>query len=286
MDLKLNGKRALICGGSSGLGRAVATALVAEGAHVALLSRDAEKLQAVADALNATGPGKAVVAAADLADHEALLKAVDRAENLLGGPIEILLNNTGGPPPSGVSGLEAAVWRDHFESMVLSIFRLTDRVLPGMRAAGWGRILNVASITVVEPSAALGVSNTLRASVAAWAKTLANEVGPDGVTVNTLLPGADRYAADRKAGPGDRRAHRHDAARGAGRIRQIHPRRPHRHDRGVRRHRRFPVQSAGGLCHRLSDPAGRRGDQGDLISWAHDGAARRRRPPGCGRNPG
>lgn len=128
MDLKLDGKRALICGGSSGLGRAVATALVAEGAHVALLSRDEGKLQAVADALNASGPGKAVVVTA-------------------------------------------------------------DRVLPAMRAAGWGRILNVASITVVEPSAALGVSNTLRASVAAWAKTLANEVGPDGVTVNTLLPG-------------------------------------------------------------------------------------------------
>ncbi|MDH8228095.1 SDR family NAD(P)-dependent oxidoreductase, partial [Klebsiella pneumoniae] len=72
-------------------------------------------------------------------------KATDRAEDLLGGHIEILLNNTGGPPPSGVSGLEPAVWRDHFESMVLSIFRLTDRVLPAMRAAGWGRILNVAS---------------------------------------------------------------------------------------------------------------------------------------------
>jgi len=189
MDMKLDHKRALICGGSSGLGRAVATALVAEGAHVALLSRDAQKLQAVADALNAAGPGKAVVVTADLADHAALLKAADLAEELLGGHIEILLNNTGGPPPSGVSGLEPAVWRDHFESMVLSIFRLTDRVLPRMRAAGWGRILNVASITVVEPSAALGVSNTLRASVAAWAKTLANEVGPDGVTVNTLLPG-------------------------------------------------------------------------------------------------
>ena len=189
MDLKLTGKRALICGGSSGLGRAVATALAAEGAHVALLSRNAEALQAVADELNAAGPGRAVVVTADLADHEGLLKAVAVAEAALGGPIQILLNNTGGPPPSGVNGLEPSVWRDHFESMVLSIFRLTDRVLPRMRGAGWGRILNVASITVVEPSAALGVSNTLRASVAAWAKTLANEVGPDGVTVNTLLPG-------------------------------------------------------------------------------------------------
>jgi 3-oxoacyl-[acyl-carrier protein] reductase len=206
MDLQLTGKRALVCGGSSGLGRAVATALVAEGAHVALLSRDAAKLQAVADELNAMGPGKAVIAPADLADHDALLKAVDVAEAGLGGPIQILLNNTGGPPPSGVAGLDPALWREQFEAMVLSVFRLTDRVLPAMRAAGWGRILHVASITVVEPSAALGVSNTLRASVAAWAKTLANEVAADGVTINTLLPGRidtprierlDRMAAER-----------------------------------------------------------------------------------------
>ena len=189
MDLGLSGKRALICGGSSGLGRAVATALVAEGAHVALLSRDVEKLQAIADSLNATGPGRAVVAPADLSDHASLLAAVDVAEAALGGPIQILLNNTGGPPPSGVSGLEPDLWRAQFEAMVLSIFRLTDRVLPGMKAMGWGRILNVASITVVEPVASLGVSNTLRASVVAWAKTLAGEVAPHGITVNTLLPG-------------------------------------------------------------------------------------------------
>lgn len=189
MDLQLTGKRALICGGSSGLGRAVATALVAEGADVALLSRDAAKLRAVADDLNAMGPGRAVIAPADLVDHEALLRAVDVAEQALGGPIQILLNNTGGPPPSGVSGLDPAVWRDQFEAMALSVFRLTDRVMPGMRAMGWGRVINVASMTVVEPSASLGVSNTLRASVAAWAKTLAGEVAANGVTVNTLLPG-------------------------------------------------------------------------------------------------
>lgn len=189
MDLRLAGKRGLICGGSSGLGRAVAAALVAEGAHVALLSRDAAKLQAVADELNAQGPGRAVIAPADLSDHDALLKAVDLAEQALGGPIEILLNNTGGPPPSGVEGLDPQLWRDQFEAMVLSVFRLTDRVLPGMKAAGWGRILNVASVSVIEPIGTLGVSNTLRASVAAWAKTLAGEVAPHGITVNTLLPG-------------------------------------------------------------------------------------------------
>lgn len=189
MDLHLTGKRALVCGGSSGLGQAVAEALAAEGAHVALLSRDAGKLQVVADRIQATAIGRAVVVPADLADHAALLAAVDQAEALLGGPIEILLNNTGGPPPSGVAGLDPELWRTQFEAMVLSVFRLTDRVLPAMRAAGWGRILNVASSTVIEPSAVLGVSNTLRAGVAAWAKTLASEVAADGVTVNTLLPG-------------------------------------------------------------------------------------------------
>jgi len=189
MDLKLSGKRALICGGSSGLGRAVGAALVGEGVRVVLLSRDAGRLAQAAGEMTAAGPGRADFVTADLADHAGLLAAVDEAERFLGGPVEILLNNTGGPPPSGVAGLESSVWRDHFESMALSVCRLTDRVLPAMRAAGWGRILNVASVTVVEPSASLGVSNTLRASVVAWAKTLAGEVAADGVTVNTLLPG-------------------------------------------------------------------------------------------------
>lgn len=189
MDLNLTNKRALVCGGSSGLGQAVATALAAEGAHVCLLSRDAAKLTAAADEITARGQGRAVWAAADLADHDALLAAVDRAEAQLGGPIQILLNNTGGPPPSGVSGLDPELWRAQFEAMVLSVFRLTDRVLPGMRAQGWGRIINVASSSLVEPIPTLGVSNTLRASIAAWAKTLAGEVAANGVTVNTLLPG-------------------------------------------------------------------------------------------------
>ena len=206
MDLRLTGKRALVCGGSSGLGRAVAEALAAEGAHVALLSRDAAKLKVVADGINATATGRAVFVTADLADHDSLLQAVDTAEGLLGGPIEILLNNTGGPPPSGVAGLDPELWRAQFESMVLSVFRLTDRVLPAMRAAGWGRILNVASVSLIEPIGTLGVSNTLRASIAAWAKTLATEIAADGVTVNTLLPGRidtpridrlDRAAAER-----------------------------------------------------------------------------------------
>ena len=189
MDLQLTGKRALICGGSSGLGRGVAASLVAEGAHVVLLSRDATKLEAVAAEMTAEGPGRADWVAADLADHEALMAAADAAETRLGGAIEILLNNTGGPAPSGVQGLSPDLWRQQFEAMVLSVFRLTERVLPGMKAAGWGRILNVASSSVVEPVPNLGMSTALRASIAGWAKTLAIEVAADGITVNTLLPG-------------------------------------------------------------------------------------------------
>ncbi|HAC01461.1 MAG TPA: dehydrogenase [Brevundimonas sp.] len=190
MDLHLTGKRALICGGSSGLGRAVATALVAEGAHVALLSRDAEKLQAVADELNAMGPGRAIIAPADLADHDALLKAVDVAEAGLGGPIQILLNNTGGPPPSGVAGLDSALWREQFEAMVLSVFRLTDRVMPGMRSMGWGRVLNVASLAGQMPATGGDTlygpikSFLIKASQGLWL-----EMQGTGVHVTALCPG-------------------------------------------------------------------------------------------------
>src|SRR5207253_5120498 len=105
------------------------------------------------------------------------------------GPIDILLNNSGGPPPSGVSGVSPEVWESQFHAMVLALFRITDLMLPEMRSRKWGRIINIASTSVVEPIPAIGVSNTLRSAVVGWAKTLAGEVARDGITVNTLLPG-------------------------------------------------------------------------------------------------
>ena len=206
MDLQLTGKRALVCGGSSGLGRAVATALVAEGAHVALLSRDAAKLQAVADELNAMGPGKAVIAPADLADHDALLKAVDVAEAGLGGPIQILLNNTGGPPPTTASGQSPDLWTAQFQAMVASVIATTDRVLPGMIARRWGRIITSTSSGVIAPIANLAISNALRLSLVGWSKTLAREVARDGVTCNIVVPG--RIATDRTRFLDEKRAER------------------------------------------------------------------------------
>ena len=193
MDLQLKEKTALILGGSKGLGRGVADALAAEGVAVALVARGQEALDRAVSEITSRG-GKAVGFAGDLANWPSVEDAANAARKQLGA-IDILLNNSGGPPPSGVAGVSAKVWEDQFHAMVLPLFRLTDLLLGDMRARKWGRILNVASISVVEPLAAIGVSNTLRSAIVGWAKTLATETARDGITVNTLLPGV--IATDR-----------------------------------------------------------------------------------------
>ena len=188
MDLGLQGKTALVLGGSKGLGRGVADALSGEGVAVAMLARGKEALdQAVAE-ITARG-GRAIGLSADLADWPAVEKAAMSARDQLG-PIDILLNNSGGPPPSRVIGIAPEIWEAQFRAMVLVFFRLTDLMLPDMRQRGWGRILNVASESVIQPIPQIAISNTLRGAVIGWAKTLAGEVARDGITVNTLLPGA------------------------------------------------------------------------------------------------
>jgi 3-oxoacyl-[acyl-carrier protein] reductase len=188
MDLGLQGKTALVLGGSKGLGRGVADALAGEGVAVAMLARGKEALdQAVAE-ITARG-GRAIGLSADLADWPAVEKAAMSARDQLG-PIDILLNNSGGPPPSRVIGIAPEIWEAQFRAMVLVFFRLTDLMLPDMRKRGWGRILNVASESVIQPIPQIAISNTLRGAVIGWAKTLAGEVARDGITVNTLLPGA------------------------------------------------------------------------------------------------
>ena len=197
MDLQLKGKTALILGGSKGLGRGVADALAAEGVAVALIARGQEALDRAVGEINSRG-AKAVGFAADLANWPSVEDAANAARKQLGA-IDILLNNSGGPPPSGVVGVSAKVWEDQYNAMVLPLFRITDLLIGDMRARKWGRILNVASMSVVEPIMAIGVSNTLRSAIVGWAKTLATETARDGITVNTLLPGAiatDRTATD------------------------------------------------------------------------------------------
>ena len=185
MDFGLNGKTALIFGASGGLGAAMARALAAEGANVVLAARNEAALLALATELAGLGVRTHAMAwdLADLAGHDARVAAAEAAL----GPIDILVNNTGGPPPTPAAGQDPQVW--------LSVIRITDLVLPGMRARQWGRIITSASSGVIAPIPNLGISNTLRASLVAWSKTLSREVARDGVTANVIVPG--RVATDR-----------------------------------------------------------------------------------------
>lgn len=195
MDLGLGGKTALVFGGSKGLGRGTAEALAAEGTRLALVARDPTVLDETARTISERFGVPVHAFPSDLADAAATLSAVSQATTALGGRIDILINNTGGPPPGPVAGVASELWEAQFRAMVLSVFMITNQVLPAMRANGWGRVLTVASTVVIEPNAALGLSNALRSTLVGWSKTLAGEVAGDGVTVNLLLPG--QIATDR-----------------------------------------------------------------------------------------
>jgi 3-oxoacyl-[acyl-carrier protein] reductase len=191
MDLELKNRRALVTGASRGLGRAIASALAAEGAEVVAVARNLERLNELVSATPA-GRGTIVAHACDLADASAIGgfgAALERAD--------ILVLNTGGPPPGSAAGTSDAVWIQQFEAMFLSAIRLTRLALPGMRQRGFGRILAVVSSGVIQPIPNLGISNALRSALVGWAKTLAGEVAGDGVTVNCIAPG--RIATDRVA---------------------------------------------------------------------------------------
>ena len=189
MDLDLKNKTALVCGASQGLGLAIAEALAREGCKVGLLARNAAKLDAHVKAFAAQGMN-AMALPADMFDWPQLRMALDSF-----GMPDILVNNSGGPPPVDVTEVDPDLWRRQFEAMVLNQMRLSEAVLPAMRAKGFGRILSVASTSIVEPFASLAVSNSLRAALAGWMKTLAGQVARDGVTVNMLLPGS--FATER-----------------------------------------------------------------------------------------
>ncbi|QSX77460.1 SDR family oxidoreductase [Agrilutibacter solisilvae] len=189
MDLNLTGKHALVCGGSEGIGLATAWALAGLGADVTLLARREDTLRELATRLPRPHPAQAHGwVSADTADLDTLRTKVDALA--AGKPVHILVNNSGGPPPgplrnAGIAEFEAA-YRQH----LLGNQVLAQSVLPGMERDGYGRIVNVISTSVKEPLRGLGVSNTTRWAVASWAKTLATEVAPHGITVNNVLPGA------------------------------------------------------------------------------------------------
>jgi 3-oxoacyl-[acyl-carrier protein] reductase len=136
----------------------------------------------------ATAAGKTMGLVWDLSDLTQIDAHVSRIEAELG-PVNVLVNITGGPPPTPASGQDPALWAKHFQSMVLSVIAITDRVLPNMRARHWGRVITSTSSGVVMPIPNLGISNALRLSLVGWSKTLSREVGKDGITANIILPG-------------------------------------------------------------------------------------------------
>jgi len=187
MDLDLSGKHALVCGGSAGIGRATAHELALLGASVTVSSRSVDALQTVVSALP-TGTGQRhgwIVADAGKTDalREQVKALVDDR------PVQILVNNSGGPPGGAAHAAQLADFLDAFNQHLIANQVMVQAVLPAMRAAGWGRIVNVISTSVKEPIAGLGVSNTVRGAVASWAKTLSRELAGEGITVNNVLPG-------------------------------------------------------------------------------------------------
>ncbi|RZA13571.1 MAG: SDR family oxidoreductase [Lysobacteraceae bacterium] len=206
MDLNLAGRHALVCGGSEGIGRAAAVELAALGANVTVLARRAEALQAVVDALPRDGAQRHGLLVADIAATDALRAAVEALATST--PVHILVNNTGGPPGGSAHAAGVPAYLDAFNRHLVANQVLLQAVLPGMRAARWGRIVNVISTSVYEPIPNLGVSNTIRGAVASWAKTLSRELAGDGITVNNVLPGytetgrIDQIVRDRVAATG------------------------------------------------------------------------------------
>lgn len=205
MDLGLKGKVAIVAASSRGLGRAVAEELAAEGCHLVMCARSEGTLREARDAVAARAEGRVVAVPADLTEQAGVDAVVEAAQGEHG-RVDILLTNTGGPPPGPFEAHDDAVWEKAVRQNLFSVIRLIRGVLPGMKERGWGRILNVTSIAVKEPVDGLVLSNSVRAAVTGLARTLANEAGPFGVTVNNLMPGytrterLDELAAKRASG--------------------------------------------------------------------------------------
>jgi len=183
----LAGRHALVCGASSGIGRATALALAAFGANVTALARSGDKLDSLVPELKAAGAPVARGLKCDLVLHQSVQAALDRLIVDVG-PVHILINNAGGPRGGPILDASSEEFTHAFHLHVLTAHLLTRTLLPGMQEAGFGRIVNIVSTSVKEPIAGLGVSNTIRAAMAAWSKTVSKEL-PPGVTINNVLPG-------------------------------------------------------------------------------------------------
>jgi 3-oxoacyl-[acyl-carrier protein] reductase len=187
MELGLRGRRAVVGGGTAGLGFASADALAAVGCDLLIWSRSEERLAAAADRLRAAHGVTVTHVAADAAQPGAAEVVAAAAEEL--GPIDIIVLNAGGPPTSDPTGTDAEGWRRAFQLLAITPIELATMLLPGMRERGWGRVISLLSSTVRQPVSDLVYSNAGRSALASWLKTTAREIGSSGVTVNGVLPG-------------------------------------------------------------------------------------------------
>jgi len=191
MDLGLKNKVALVAASSQGLGRAVAEELAAEGASLVLCARDSRTLAETAASIAEKTNAHVLAVPADVTVAEDIKRLVD-AGNERFGRIDILVTNAGGPPAGRFEQLTHEQWENAIRLTLLSAVELTRQVLPGMKGRRWGRIINITSIAVKQPVENLLLSNSLRAGLTGFARTLANEVAADGITVNNVLPGYTR----------------------------------------------------------------------------------------------
>jgi len=190
MDLGLKGKVALAAASSEGIGRAVAEALAAEGADLVICSRRLEPLEKAREELEKYG-GRVVAIPANLTDP-AGVKAVVAAAHDAFGKVDVLVTNTGGPPAGPFEEHSPEAWENAVRQNLFSVVNIVREFLPGMRERGWGRIINITSIAVKQPSDNLILSNSIRAAVTGFARTLATETAADGITVNNVMPGFTR----------------------------------------------------------------------------------------------
>ncbi len=193
MHWSLEGRRALVCGSSQGIGLAAAISLAEMGASVTLLARDSNRLAVACQALPTPARQTHAQLVADFSQREGVAEAVSNWVQATGGA-EILVNNTGGPAPGPALGASLEQFVDAFAAHLLVNQILVQALVPRMKELKFGRIVNVISTSVKQPIQGLGVSNTIRGAVANWAKTLASELAPFGITVNNVLPGATRTA--------------------------------------------------------------------------------------------
>jgi 3-oxoacyl-[acyl-carrier protein] reductase len=187
MELGIKGKTAVVLGASQGLGRAIAELLAEEGVNLVVCARNQVALTNLCHELSTKYGVSARVHPLDMTDPDSVTALCEKIEQSY--QPDILINNAGGPPPSGALGVADAVWNSSVQALLLSVIQVTESAVKGMRDQKWGRVLTIASSGVIQPIPNLAVSNTVRAAVVGFSKSLSNEIARDGVTVNVIAPG-------------------------------------------------------------------------------------------------